>query len=234
MVDAAVGGKTGIDTEEGKNLVGAFHQPAGVLCDLATLATLPPNEFISGLAEVVKAGFIADPVILDLLERRPDAAAAGRPGTDRARGAGQGGRRRRRPERGRAARDPQLRPHAGPRHREGRAVPLAAWRRGSASGCASPPRSAASPARSTTRPPTRHWSRARARRPAHVLPRRPVAAAARRDGPRQEGAGTPDALHRPRRPGPPADPRRPRPRRADRGLSARWGNEGRDGHSSSC
>jgi 3-dehydroquinate synthase len=68
MVDAAVGGKTGINTSEGKNLVGAFHPPAGVLCDLATLETLPPNDFVAGLAEVVKAGFIADPVILDLVE----------------------------------------------------------------------------------------------------------------------------------------------------------------------
>ena len=98
MVDAAVGGKTGIDTEEGKNLVGAFHQPAGVLCDLATLATLPPNEFTSGLAEVVKAGFIADPVILDLLEADPT-RPGGRPGADRALGAGEGGRRQRRPQR---------------------------------------------------------------------------------------------------------------------------------------
>jgi 3-dehydroquinate synthase len=68
MVDAAVGGKTGINTSEGKNLVGAFHPPAGVLCDLATLETLPPNDFVAGPAEVVKAGFIADPVILDLVE----------------------------------------------------------------------------------------------------------------------------------------------------------------------
>jgi 3-dehydroquinate synthase len=68
MVDAAVGGKTGINTAEGKNLVGAFHPPAGVLCDLATLETLPPNDFVAGMAEVVKAGFIADPVILDLVE----------------------------------------------------------------------------------------------------------------------------------------------------------------------
>jgi 3-dehydroquinate synthase len=68
MVDAAVGGKTGINTSEGKNLVGAFHPPAGVLCDLATLETLPPNDFVAGLAEVVNAGFIADPVILDLVE----------------------------------------------------------------------------------------------------------------------------------------------------------------------
>ena len=69
MVDAAVGGKTGIDVAAGKNLVGAFHPPAGVLCDLTALTTLPPADYRAGLAEVVKCGFIADPVILDLLER---------------------------------------------------------------------------------------------------------------------------------------------------------------------
>jgi 3-dehydroquinate synthase len=74
MVDAAVGGKTGINTSEGKNLVGAFHEPAGVLCDLAALETLPRNELVSGLAEVLKCGFIADPEILDLVERDPIAA----------------------------------------------------------------------------------------------------------------------------------------------------------------
>jgi 3-dehydroquinate synthase len=74
MVDAAVGGKTAINTEEGKNLVGAFHQPAGVLCDLDTLATLPVHDYVSGLAEVVKAGFIADPAILDLIEADPEEA----------------------------------------------------------------------------------------------------------------------------------------------------------------
>ncbi|WP_426592042.1 3-dehydroquinate synthase [Cellulomonas sp. McL0617] len=68
MVDAAVGGKTGINTPEGKNLVGAFHPPVGVLCDLAALASLPRNDFVSGLAEVVKCGFIADPRILELVE----------------------------------------------------------------------------------------------------------------------------------------------------------------------
>jgi 3-dehydroquinate synthase len=68
MVDAAVGGKTGINTAEGKNLVGSFWEPAGVLCDLAALETLPRNDYVSGLAEVVKCGFIADPVILDLVE----------------------------------------------------------------------------------------------------------------------------------------------------------------------
>lgn len=68
MVDAAVGGKTGINTDAGKNLVGAFHQPAAVLIDLATLETLPRNEIVAGMAEIVKAGFIADPVILEIIE----------------------------------------------------------------------------------------------------------------------------------------------------------------------
>lgn len=74
MVDAAVGGKTGINTAEGKNLVGSFHPPAGVLCDLAALESLPVNDYVSGLAEIIKAGFIADPVILDLIEADPQAA----------------------------------------------------------------------------------------------------------------------------------------------------------------
>jgi 3-dehydroquinate synthase len=74
MVDAAVGGKTGINTAAGKNLVGAFHPPVGVLCDLATLDSLPPADRAAGMAEVVKCGFIADPVILDLVERDPAAA----------------------------------------------------------------------------------------------------------------------------------------------------------------
>src|SRR5918998_6696686 len=52
MVDAAVGGKTGVNTRSGKNLVGAFHEPAGVLCDLSTLRTLPDAELVRGLAEV--------------------------------------------------------------------------------------------------------------------------------------------------------------------------------------
>jgi 3-dehydroquinate synthase len=76
MVDAAVGGKTGINTAEGKNLVGAFHPPAGVLCDLTVLETLPRNDFVAGLAEVVKCGFIADHRILDLVEADPQAATA--------------------------------------------------------------------------------------------------------------------------------------------------------------
>jgi 3-dehydroquinate synthase len=75
MVDAAVGGKTGINTDEGKNLVGAFHEPVGVLCDLDVLADLPARELRSGMAEVVKCGFIADPSILDLVEAAPAAIA---------------------------------------------------------------------------------------------------------------------------------------------------------------
>jgi len=74
MVDAAVGGKTGVNTAAGKNLVGAFHPPIGVLCDLATLATLPDADLRAGLAEVVKCGFIVDPVILDRIEADPTAA----------------------------------------------------------------------------------------------------------------------------------------------------------------
>jgi 3-dehydroquinate synthase len=77
MVDAAIGGKTAINTRAGKNLVGVFHQPSGVVCDLGSLASLPPEDYVSGLAEVVKAGFIADPAILDLIEADP--AAATRP-----------------------------------------------------------------------------------------------------------------------------------------------------------
>nr|WP_100423108.1 3-dehydroquinate synthase [Sediminihabitans luteus] len=73
MVDAAVGGKTGINTAEGKNLVGAFHPPAGVLCDLAALETLPRWDLVAGMAEVVKTGFIADPVILDLVTKHAPA-----------------------------------------------------------------------------------------------------------------------------------------------------------------
>ncbi|MGI5351115.1 3-dehydroquinate synthase [Streptomyces sp. CA-250714] len=74
MVDAAVGGKTGINTAEGKNLVGAFHPPAGVLCDLAALDSLGVHDYVSGLAEIIKAGFIADPAILELIESDPQAA----------------------------------------------------------------------------------------------------------------------------------------------------------------
>jgi 3-dehydroquinate synthase len=65
MIDASVGGKTGVDTPRGKNLVGAFHQPAAVLADPAVLATLPPEHFRAGLGEAIKHGVIADGMYLE-------------------------------------------------------------------------------------------------------------------------------------------------------------------------
>jgi 3-dehydroquinate synthase len=69
MVDAAIGGKTGVNTAEGKNLVGVFHSPRGVLVDLETLASLARNELVAGFAEIIKCGFISDSQILDLVEK---------------------------------------------------------------------------------------------------------------------------------------------------------------------
>ncbi|NYI41367.1 3-dehydroquinate synthase [Demequina lutea] len=68
MVDASVGGKTGINTLEGKNLVGAFHEPLSVWCDTERLLTLPRHDLVAGMAEVIKGGFIADTGILDIVE----------------------------------------------------------------------------------------------------------------------------------------------------------------------
>jgi len=70
QVDSAIGGKTGINLHGGKNLVGAFWQPRGVLADTKTLATLPEREYVSGLAEVVKYGMILDAALFERLERR--------------------------------------------------------------------------------------------------------------------------------------------------------------------
>jgi 3-dehydroquinate synthase len=75
IVDAAVGGKTAINLPEGKNLVGAFYPAAGVVADLDVLQSLPQAEYASGLAEVIKAGFIADPAILELIESGPEGAS---------------------------------------------------------------------------------------------------------------------------------------------------------------
>ncbi|MFV0433542.1 MAG: 3-dehydroquinate synthase [Leucobacter sp.] len=74
MVDASVGGKTGINTAEGKNLVGCFYAPSAVICDLDLVATLPKNEILAGFAEVAKCGFIAEPEILDIIEADADRA----------------------------------------------------------------------------------------------------------------------------------------------------------------
>jgi shikimate kinase/3-dehydroquinate synthase len=72
MVDAAIGGKTGVNLPQGKNLVGTFHQPIGVVADLDVLGTLPERELRGGLAEVIKYGFIADPPLIDLVVRKRD------------------------------------------------------------------------------------------------------------------------------------------------------------------
>jgi len=69
MVDASVGGKTGVDLEQAKNAVGAFWQPSAVLCDTALEATEPLRGYVSALAEVVKTALIGDPELLDLVER---------------------------------------------------------------------------------------------------------------------------------------------------------------------
>lgn len=74
MVDASIGGKTGINTEMGKNLVGVFHSPIAVIVNPSVLGALPPDQYASGLAEVAKAGFVGDPTILDLLGEDPISA----------------------------------------------------------------------------------------------------------------------------------------------------------------
>jgi shikimate kinase/3-dehydroquinate synthase len=72
MVDAAIGGKTGVNLPQGKNLVGTFHQPLAVLADLDVLRTLPERELRGGLAEVIKYGFISDPPLAELVAKRHD------------------------------------------------------------------------------------------------------------------------------------------------------------------
>lgn len=79
QVDSAIGGKTGINVPEGKNLVGVFWQPLGVVADIDTLATLPKREFVSGLAEVVKYGMILDAGFFDWLEANAGAIVAREP-----------------------------------------------------------------------------------------------------------------------------------------------------------
>lgn len=77
QVDSSVGGKTGINTAQGKNLVGAFHQPTLVLADTGLLATLPPRDFLAGYGEVVKYGLLGDAAFFEWLEVNGPAMAAG-------------------------------------------------------------------------------------------------------------------------------------------------------------
>ncbi len=77
QVDSSVGGKTGINTAQGKNLVGAFHQPALVLADIDVLASLPPRDFLAGYGEVVKYGLLGDAAFFAWLEAHGPALAAG-------------------------------------------------------------------------------------------------------------------------------------------------------------
>ena len=84
MVDAAIGGKTGVDTPAGKNLVGSFHLPSAVLIDPEVLATLPLRELRAGFAEVIKCGVVADPAYLELVrEAMPDLLSGGIGRSDR-------------------------------------------------------------------------------------------------------------------------------------------------------
>lgn len=79
QVDSSVGGKTGVNHPQGKNLIGAFHQPSAVIADTRTLATLPGRELRSGLAEVVKYGLICDPAFFEWVEEHLDELLAGNP-----------------------------------------------------------------------------------------------------------------------------------------------------------
>ena len=124
MVDAAIGGKTGVNLPEGKNLVGAFWQPAAVLCDTDVLATLPARECRSGLGEMAKYHFLAGDDLLALpIDERVAACVAIKAEVVAATSA------RSRPAPAPRARDPQLRPHPGPRPRDRRG-PRPAPRRG--------------------------------------------------------------------------------------------------------
>ena len=236
MVDAAVGGKTGINTAEGKNLVGAFHPPAGVLCDLAALDSLPVNDYVSGLAEIIKAGFIADPVILDLIEADPEAARTPA-GPHTAELIERSIRVKAEvvssdlKESG-PARDPQLRPHPRATPSRRTSATSGGTARPSPSAWSSPPNWAGSPGRLDDATADRHRTVLESvGLPLH-LPRRPVAQAAGDHEGRQEVPRRPAALHRPRRPRQAHRPGGPRPGRPARRLR-RGGRSKPAGHSCS-
>ena len=129
QVDAAIGGKTGVNLPEGKNLIGAFWQPAAVLCEIEALETLPPREFVAGMGELAKYHFIGG----GPPRPSPPGGAGGGSGQD------QGRCRLGRRARGRTSSDPELRPHAGPRLGDRRLLRPAARRRPSASAWSTPP-----------------------------------------------------------------------------------------------
>lgn len=79
QVDSSVGGKTGINTRWGKNLLGAFHQPLCVLADVSALSTLPQRELVAGYAEIVKSGLIGDPDLFQWCEKNGDSVLAAEP-----------------------------------------------------------------------------------------------------------------------------------------------------------
>ena len=233
MVDAAVGGKTGINTAEGKNLVGAFHPPAGVLCDLAALESMSKHDFVAGLAEVVKCGFIADPRILELVEANtavltdPVAAASSpvllelveRAVAVKARVVAED------------LREGGLREILNYGHTFAHAIEHVErfqWRHGAAVsvGMVYVAELARLAGRLSDEVVDRHRSILTSLGPARDVPRRPLGPAARRDAPRQEDARRPAAVRRPRGhrqaraargPGPDAAGRRVR--RGQRGRS---------------
>jgi 3-dehydroquinate synthase len=81
MTDSSIGGKTGVDTPGGKNMVGAFHQPSMVIMDTSTLKTLEESEFKNGLAEVIKHGVIMDPVLFEFIKANRENILSRDPGT---------------------------------------------------------------------------------------------------------------------------------------------------------
>ena len=212
MVDAAVGGKTGINTAEGKNLVGAFHPPAGVLADLDTLDTLPKNEIISGMAEVIKCGFIADPAILDLIEKDP--AAVADPRSDVLRELIERAISVKAQVVSEDLKETGQREILNYGHTLGHAIELAerySWRHGAAVsvGMMFAAELARSVGRLSDADADRHREHPRKPRPSHHLPARPLAGPPRRHAAGQEVPRRPAALRGARRRRPPGHPRRP-------------------------
>ena len=130
MVDSSIGGKTGVDTRAGKNLIGAFHQPSLVIDDLDVLKTLPRRQFNQGFAEIIKHAIIADPKMFRMLQSWKAGASACPTMADQAQYPDQIQNRRERRARpdGRACAS-EFRPYSWPRDRACRKLPeIPAWR----------------------------------------------------------------------------------------------------------